>query len=99
MWKDSVIKTERGIYGVDTVAKVIWKVAPDGSKVDLLSPMKVEKFLIDSIDLSEFNNRPYVGRVNVKSHYNAFKHDVMFTYYNDIPYNFPQDYVERVELE
>lgn len=99
MWKDSVIKTERGIYGVDTVAKVIWKVAPDGSKVDLLSPMKVEKFLIDSIDLSEFNNRPYVGRVNVKAHYNAFKHDVMFTYYNDIPYNFPQDYVERVELE
>ena len=99
MWKDSVIKTERGIYGVDTVAKVIWKVAPDGSRVDLLSPMKIEKFLIDSIDLSEFTNRPYVGRVNVKSHYNAFKHDVMFTYYNDIPYAFGSPAVELQTLE
>lgn len=99
MWKDSIIKTERGIYGVDTVAKIIWKVSPDGSNVELLSPMKVEKFLIDSIDLSEFNSRPYVGRVNVKTHYNAFKHDVMFTYYNDIPYNFAQPNVELVELD
>jgi len=28
MWKDSIIETPKGIYGVDTVAKVIWKVVP-----------------------------------------------------------------------
>lgn len=28
MWKDSVIETPKGIYGIDTVAKVIWKVVP-----------------------------------------------------------------------
>jgi len=25
MWKDSVIATKSGVYGVDTVAKKIWK--------------------------------------------------------------------------
>jgi hypothetical protein len=28
MWKDSIIETPKGIYGIDTVAKVIWKVVP-----------------------------------------------------------------------
>lgn len=87
MWKDSIIETDQYIYGVDTVAKAIWRVSHE-PKVELISNMKVEKFLIDAIDLSEFTNRPYAGRVNVKSHYNAFKHDVMFTYYNDILYEF-----------
>jgi hypothetical protein len=36
--------------------------------------------------MSEFNFRPYVGHINIKSHYNKFKEDVMFTYYNDILY-------------
>jgi hypothetical protein len=34
--------------------------------------------------MSEFILRPYIGHINIKSHYNKFKEDVMFTYYNDI---------------
>lgn len=88
MWKDSVIQTQGYIYGLDTVAKILWRIDSSG-KFTNLSQIRVEKFLIDSIDLSEFVRSPYVGRVNVKSHYNAFKHDVMFTYYNDILYQMP----------
>ena len=92
IWKDSIIQTPYGIYGVDSVAKVIWKI--QGTEVKVISDMKVEKFLIDNLDMSEFNFRPYIGHINIKSHYNAFKHDVMFTYYNDLIYEFP--YKEEV---
>ena len=89
MWKDSIISTAKGIYGVDTVAKVIWKVVPgDIPSLQLISNFKLQKFLIDNIDLSEFVTSPFIGRINVKSHYNAFKQDVIFTYYNDILYKF-----------
>lgn len=83
MWKDSVVTTDHFIYGVDTIAKKIWQIV--GNKVNLISDQRVENFLIDNIDLSEFNMHPFIGHINVKSHYNAFKGDVMFTYYNDIP--------------
>lgn len=83
MWKDSVIVTDNFIYGVDTIAKKIWQI--QGAKVVIISDQKVEKFLIDNIDLSELTMKPYIGHINVKTHYNAFKHDVIFTYYNDIP--------------
>lgn len=89
MWKDSIIETPKGIYGIDTVAKVIWKIVlSESPQLSLISNFKVEKFLIDNIDLSEFTYTPFVGRINVKSHYNAFKQDVIFTYYNDILYKF-----------
>lgn len=87
IWKDSIVQTPYGIYGVDSVAKVIWRI--QGNEVKVISDMKVEKFLIDNLDMSEFNFRPYIGHINIKSHYNAFKHDVMFTYYNDLIYEFP----------
>lgn len=82
LWKDSVLATDRFVYGVDTVAKAIWVVS--GNQLQVLSDHKVGKFLIDKINLSEFDNTPYVGHVNVKTHYNAFKHDVIFTYYKDV---------------
>lgn len=86
MWKDSIIKTPKGfIYGVDTVAKKIWRIYPDGSKLEFISDFKVQKFLNDHITLSEYDTKEYQGHINVKTHYNAFKNDVMFTYYRDIP--------------
>lgn len=85
MWKESIIETEFGIFGVDTVAKVIWHIA--GTEVKPLSDRVINKFLIDNIDLSEYTKFPYIGHINVKSHYNANKKDVLFTYYNDIPYS------------
>jgi hypothetical protein len=96
MWKDSIITTDVGIFGVDTVAKAIWQLV--GDQVSIVSTRTINKFLIDNIDLSETVKYPYVGHVNVKTHYNKNKHDVIFTYYNDIPYILPKDIVGIVDI-
>lgn len=84
MWKDSVIQTPSGvIYGVDTVAKKIWRLA--GTQLDFISDQKVGKFLNEFITLSEFDMNEYLGHLNVVTHYNEFKHDVMFTFKRDKP--------------
>lgn len=85
MWHDSVIKITdlETIFGVDTTAKKIWKLSGDGFKC--ISDHTVTKFLNDFLDLSEYDNQEYIGHINVKTHYNAFKKDVIFTYYKDIP--------------
>lgn len=95
MWKDSIIATDVGIFGVDTVAKAIWKLS--GQQLDIISTRTVNKFLIDNIDLSEATKFPYVGHINVKSHYNKNKQDIIFTYYNDIPYILPDESVVGVD--
>ena len=82
-WGDSVIKTESGsVYGVDTVAKKIWKVT--GQQLEILSDFKVGKFLIDNISLGERELYPIIGLKDVKTHYNNNKKDIMFTFYDDI---------------
>lgn len=92
MWKDSVIQTPEGfIYGVDTVAKKIWRLHPNGQQLEFISDFKVQKFLNDHITLSEYDYKEYLGHINVKTHYNAFKKDVMFTYYRDVPYIVEKD--------
>jgi hypothetical protein len=85
MWKDSVLKVPdlNVIFGVDTVARKIWMLSTDGIK--FISDNHITKFLNDFIDLSEYDFKEYQGHVNVKTHYNAFKKDVMFTYYKDVP--------------
>ena len=80
-WSESVIKTDLYIYGVDTVGKKIWRT--NGQTLECISDFKVQKFLNDNITLSEKELTPIIGVRNVKTHYNAFKHDVMFTYYDN----------------
>ena len=89
MWKDSVIKSEKTdwVYGVDTVAKKIWQYLP-GQGLNILSDNHVNQFLNDYMKMSEFDFQEYLGHVNVKTHYNAFKDDIMFTFYKDIPTEF-----------
>lgn len=81
-WSESVLKTTNFVYGVDTVAKKIWRT--DGQTFEILSDFKVQKFLNDNISLSEKETTPVIGIRNVKTHYNAFKKDIMFTFYDDI---------------
>lgn len=84
MWKDSVIQTPSGmIYGIDTVAKKIWALA--GTKLTFISDQLVGKFLNKFITLSEFDTNEYVGHINVVTHYNEFKHDIIFTFIKDKP--------------
>lgn len=94
IWKDSIIRTPRGLYGVDTYAKKIWRYSNNG--FELISDFKIQRFLHDNIDLKELDKYTIFGVRNVKTHYNAFKNDVMFTFYNkdkiwNICYNELQD--------
>lgn len=81
-WKDSIIKTPSGVYGVDTVAKKIWRVKE--GQIELISDTKVQEFLNQNISLTERELTPMLGVRNVKTVYNAFKHDVMFTFYDNL---------------
>lgn len=87
-WADSVLKTpgktgnsKQYIYGVDTIAKKIWRT--DGQFLECISDMKVQEFLNNNITLGERENTPILGIRNVKTCYNSFKRDVMFTFYDN----------------
>ena len=87
-WADSILKTpgKRGdstqyVYGVDTVAKKIWKT--DGSSLTCISDVKVQEFLNNNITLGERETIPILGVRNVKTCYNSYKGDVMFTFYDN----------------
>ena len=81
-WKDSVIKTPMGIYGVDTIGKKIWRT--NGETFECISDFKVQEFLNQNISLGERELEPIIGVRNVKTHYNRFKQDVMFTFYDNL---------------
>lgn len=81
-WKDSVIKTPLGIYGVDTIGKKIWRT--NGENFECISDFRVQEFLNQNISLSERELEPVIGVRNVKTHYNKFKRDVMFTFYDNL---------------
>lgn len=80
-WQDSILSTPKGVYGVDTVAKKIW--FTNGQTLELISDLKVGEFLNNNITLSERELTPILGLKNVKTCYNAYKEDVMFTFYDD----------------
>ena len=80
-WPESVCCSSYYIYGIDTVAKKIWRVA--NNSLEVISDLKVQKFLNDNITLGERELTPIIGVRNVKTHYNANKGDLMFTYYDN----------------
>lgn len=80
-WKESVISTQFGIYGVDTIGKKIWKT--DGQQVTVLSDMVLGRFLNEHMDFCDWDKAVKLGFKRVKTHYNAFKNDVIFTFQND----------------
>ena len=97
IWPESVIRTPIGIYGVDTYAKKIWKYSSEKG-LETISDMKIQRFLNDNLLLKESDKRPIIGSKNVKTHYNNYKGDVMFTFYNfneNLEWNFC--YNERMD--
>ena len=87
-WADSILKvpgktgdSAQYVYGVDTVAKKIW--CTDGRSVSCISDYKVQEFLNNNITLGERELTPKMGIRNVKTVYNAFKRDVLFTFYDN----------------
>lgn len=81
-WPESVVQTPYFVYGVDTVGKKIWRT--NGDQFEIISDFKIQEFLNENITLSEREMMPIIGVRNVKGHYNAFKQDVMFTFYDDL---------------
>ena len=81
-WPESVVQTPYCVYGVDTVGKKIWRT--NGDQFEIISDFKIQEFLNENITLSEREMTPIIGVRNVKGHYNAFKQDVMFTFYDDL---------------
>ena len=86
IWADSVVKSSRFIYGIDTVGKKIWRT--NGEQFEVISDMKIQKFLNDNIDLKEAETDTTVGVNFIKTHYNAFKQDLLFTFhYGEVSWN------------
>ena len=50
--------------------------------MEIISDMKIQQYLNDHIQLSEDDKYPTISLLNVKSHYNNHKGDVIFTFYN-----------------
>ena len=80
LWPESVIRTPIGIYGVDTSAKKIWRFT-DKNGLETLSDLKLQRFLNDNINL-DLTRDITIGTTNVKTHFNNYKGDVMFTFYH-----------------
>lgn len=81
-WIDSIVVTTDSVFGVDTIAKKIWQT--DGNQFSLISDFRFQRFLNENISLKEAETQPLLGIRNVKGHYNEFKKDVLFTFYDDL---------------
>lgn len=80
---ESVIQTSKGIYGLDTDAKRIWRLSSNG--FEIISDNFINSFLQKNINLSISNNSVNYSIENRKviaTHYNVHKQDVMFTIYD-----------------
>lgn len=81
-WRESIVQTPRGVYGVDTIAKKIWRT--NGKDFECISDFRIQEFLNQNISLTERELEPVIGIRNVKTHYNKFKGDIMFTFYDNL---------------
>lgn len=79
-WSESIIRTPMGIYGVDTEAKKIWRFNESG--FTLISDFKIGKYLNDHIKFTSDEHFPILGLRNVKTHYDNYKGDLIFTFYD-----------------
>ena len=77
-WHDAIVKTPRFIYGLDTIGKKIWRT--NGETFELISDLKVQRFLNDNIKLLSTDNKRESGNYSIKAHFNEFKSDVLFVF-------------------
>lgn len=80
IWADSILRTPIGVYGVDSSAKKIWRYT-DSKGFETISDMVIQRFLNDNLLVEESDKTPNILTKNIKTHYNAYKGDVIFTFY------------------
>ena len=79
-YEHSVIRTPIGVYGIDTDARKIWRIStPKG--FETLSDMKIESYLNDELGTNKSIDLPLV---DIRTHYNATKGDIMFTFFKKL---------------
>lgn len=78
-YADSVVRTPLGIYGIDVDAKKIWRFT-DKQGFETISDMKIESFLNQNLNWKSLANIK-INESDVRTHYNSFKGDVIFTWY------------------
>lgn len=84
-WMDSLIQTPNAFYGVDGSAKKIWKYNNTEGFV-CISDFKIQSFINDNLSLDNLD-KYFLGATNIKTHYNKFKGDVIFTFYKNSQYH------------
>ena len=95
LFKDSILRTANGIYGVDTASKKIWRYNESSGFV-ILSDMKLQSYLNDNLNFK--NIVPSIGVNNVVTQYNNFKNDVLFTFYINNGNTYNVCFNEKLEL-
>lgn len=88
IWRDSVLRSPATdvIYGVDTSAKKIWSITR--GQHQCISDLILGRFLNENIDLSEWDKFHKCSFTDVRTHYNASKHEVIFVFYhNDLQWS------------
>lgn len=83
-WLESIIRTDNWIYGVDTVGKKIWRTTGQPNSFESISDFRMQHFLNNNILLSEDDKNPTISLKNVKTHYDSYKKDVYFTFYDTL---------------
>lgn len=76
-YPETVIRTNIGVYGIDTAGKKIWRYS-DKQGFETISDMKIESFLNTNLALDYSIE---VGKCDIRTHYNIFKGDVIFAWY------------------
>lgn len=76
-YEHSVIRTPIGVYGIDTDARKVWRFSTTNG-FQTLSDMKIETYLNDELGTNASVDLPLV---DVRTHYNSTKGDLMFCFY------------------
>ena len=78
--------------------KKIWHFGTEGFQI--ISDFKLGRFLNENINFDSDEHYPIIGLRNVKTHYDNFKGDVIFTFYDitrDKKVDFNLVYNERID--
>lgn len=78
-WENSVIATDKAIYGVDSTTKKIWAI--DGGSFKIISDTKIASFLNNHILADRYKLN--ISEMNIHTHYNPYKQDVIFSFYDE----------------
>lgn len=93
-YEHSVIRTPIGVYGIDTDARKVWRCSTTNG-FQTLSDMHIETYLNDELDTNKLVDIPLL---DVRTHYNDTKGDLMFTFYRKNKYS-PREELESEEQD